>query len=192
MLLLFGCSRAATPDGGAPPDDAWDAAVIDVGASRSPTGGPCAQESDCLSPQDHCHAPRPTKGGGGDAPPACRKACDSDEECVRLNRPGYVCLHTHLCSPSLAEQSYELITCEPGCTIDPCFPGQSCQPDGRCVDTACQADGDCPPHFHCPATDMGARVCHRRTCAGNADCPDGFCVFGECYPTAGACFPLAV
>jgi hypothetical protein len=174
------------PDGGAD-------VPIDRAARFVPSGGFCDEDEDCSLTYEICHPPREAPGGGGDAPPACRMTCDSDDECVRLNRPGYICLHGRLCSPSVEATGRleEMTSCEPGCTLGPCLTGETCQPDARCRPTDCQGDSDCPPNFGCrPAGDGGARVCQRRTCTGDAQC-QGFCVKGQCFPTAGKCWPPA-
>lgn len=66
-------------------------------------------------------------------------------------------------------------TCAPRCQFSTCPSGESCQADGRCVETAC-AGVTCATGELCRA---GACV---DACAG-AVCPDGsMCSMGECVP----------
>jgi len=68
--------------------------------------------------------------------------------------------------------------CVPSCEHADCPAGQTCQPDGHCVENAC-ADVDCMPGFVCLA---GSCV---DACDG-ASCPEGeMCAAGACVAAEG-------
>jgi hypothetical protein len=193
--LLVGCIPVPTPARDIPDPNASDAdaSVAAPGGGTSPTGGPCRTDNDCNSPGDRCHEPYTGGGGGGDVPPACMHRCESDQNCGSTGR--YVCVISHGCSPYTFPYSYgdggerisDMRDCGPRCQESACrIIGETCLPDGHCVPTPCGQDGDCLPNFTCGA--QGS--CARRACRGDGEC-QGACVRGLCYPTPGACGPLA-
>jgi hypothetical protein len=169
-------------------DAAVDAAALDD-AGKSATGGPCRMNGDCRSPTDVCHEPYTGYPGGpyggGDPPSACRRQCESDQQCDR-SIPGHICASGRGgCVP--AWDAATNTVCAPNCRQVACLVGESCQPDGHCLPTECRQEADCPPNFACGPQG----TCERRRCTREGDC-QGACVRALCYPTPGACGPPGV
>ena len=104
--------------------------------------------------------------------------------CERVRR----CRSSRECSaPLFCKPPIESSRNQSACTFDSqCADNQECGPSGYCIDEECGSRDDCPPQHICRQNRRNHRMeCVRPTCA--SDCPDGFCVNGQCWGSLGTC-----
>ncbi len=134
----------------------------------------CDVDTTCAGNGAPCQPPGTPFGCG-----ACNNTpgdCSSDGDCNPL-------ANHHICEPIACSCDGQK-QCVPGCAIsqETCPGGSACNPASeRCEAIAC-GDG-CPPEFECG--DLGR--CVRKPCTRASDCPDGFCVGGQCFDGQGEC-----
>ena len=160
-----------------------------MGGGRAPS---CKTDEECASQggnvkllcqkqmnsASHCSAPCENDQSCG-----LSLACDAASgRCEPRRCETAACPAETYCTPA-KECAYQ--RCNAGRS---CGEGQSCaSTDFSCVPTPCTGDGmsECPSSFAC---DAGSKVCTRRACACDTECPgNGYCAGALCYPTPGHC-----
>lgn len=170
---------AAPPtDGGEPPPDG--------GQPPGPAGlcGPCAGDADCAMLGDGALCTPIGQQGA-----FCTSACDAAQ-------PG-ACPVGFTCVQGLNQCLPAGFRCE-GCLVEPCGPGEVCDPTtGECVPPRprcglCGADDECQGELRCGV--VGADrfcldACPDGQCPANFECADGMCAptGGRCDPCGGGC-----
>jgi hypothetical protein len=137
-----------------------------------PTG--CHQTSDCHGLQPQCRADSCLGFFCMGQP----QQCMSDTDCAKFGAdfrcdacPGGT--YAGLCIEHIG-----------GCYPSECGTATTCDAARqRCVLLTCQTASECPPNFTCAS---GTGTCTRKKCAIDADC-EGYCVWGWCADTLGAC-----
>ena len=153
---LSACFELGCPEGQVCTDDGQciDAACVDVSC---PEGQRCRGGS-CVGACDGVTCPAGLSCRGGSCVDLCADlTCD---DCT-------------VCGDGL---------CVPSCEFEDCAAGETCQPDGSCVESAC-ATVTCDPGSFCQA---GACVdsCTGAVCPAGEECRDGTCQ-GILTPDAG-------
>ncbi|MEZ4265572.1 MAG: hypothetical protein R3F39_04275 [Myxococcota bacterium] len=201
------------PDSVSDADAAGDADTSEDLASDGDAAGDGGDAAgDAAGDADHPYCP-------GFSPPPLADSCRSEADCDGLTfcrYPGQqvcgICRHPEnncdIASPSTscgegqvcvsrlpfcACSSEEGTYCELSCAANPSSCGTAaCLPSGFCAPESCLDDGvDCPTNFVCSpqSASADAKGCARRTCATDAACDCGACVFGRCYEGPGICSP---
>jgi hypothetical protein len=153
------------------------------GSSGAPAAAPCRDTTTCSSGTS-CRLPEIAQGvcRGVHCPSSDAPSCGSNSDCAA----------PLLCSTPTDRLCQEAFRgCMASCKSDNDCGNNRCQPDGRCLPTNhCSLGVPCPVHFHCAqarAADMLG--CVRDTCANDADCGTGYCLFTQCYAQLGTCTP---
>jgi hypothetical protein len=165
----------------------------------------CRVVEDCEHPYTSCvSAPEACWGPGN-----CPYDCDVDAQCVDWFGPGMngVCVKGEGCC---SNESY----CAAPCTDGSCAATDTCQLDGHCTPTACDAGYTCPEGFSCelgqpgsdghgcrviPCDEVGALACplvhtcvdgacQRLACVQDDDCPCGTCMQAQCWDRPWVCY----
>lgn len=170
---------------------------IDEADTLCPTGQVCDRGScvDRCMPELGCLQGRTCTSRGTCIETACVDVmCPAGQRCSGGSCvgvcDGVMCPHGQMCRAGRCVDPCAGITCDPrdvcvqgqcvpGCQCRPCAAGQTCQPDGYCVDDGC-IGVTCPTGTYC------ANGMCRDSCETGPDghlCPEGeVCQTGECVP----------
>lgn len=172
--------------------DASDAQDSDDTIDPLPDGA-CNDTQDCQSTGGACLEPGGFLGCG-----VCNNnfvTCTDDSDCGAGSvSSDQICERV---SPEDCACDSSISICKDACTQNSdCDAGESCDPDGHCIETPCSTDDisarACPHNFECVevvcSVDGDCQVCQRSACDQNSDCAnDNVCVNGECYAELGSC-----
>src|SRR6185369_3237220 len=127
-------------------------------------GGACRSTVECRQQELLCLEP-----GGFAGCVTCREQsdeCQQDSDCTSRGE-GMICEEIEIAGPECL--CFRTRLCIPGCAGDTdCKVGQQCNAAAHCIDRPCQADRDCPTHFHCYTGGVAVNgTCARRYCAAD-------------------------
>jgi hypothetical protein len=189
-LALMACGKVGSDD--EMPDAARDAPREQEDSGRDAGGhfadapvsvhdaglpdGACRSNADC--PQSGNFAFTTCAGPAGAGGCVCEElpSCTDDSQCDA----GAFCTSDAGVPACHGPGSF----CFPEChSARDCQYWQACT-GGRCVAMPCD---QCPSYLSC-----GSGACAPKSCAGDGDCPGGYCVDSTCSGTLGTCVPECV
>lgn len=155
--------------------------IVDAGPTCQ--SAPCRMDSDCCGPGQGCIAPGEILCGGPACPPPTNE-CGPQNPCG----VGQQCVNEDACCTG-ANASFHCVT---ACTAASCSAGEVCNADAGCVPALCTEGFKCPADATCNPDAGDEHGCVLTSCAGDPDCPGGFCVDGSCQSQLGVCQSLPV